>query len=286
MQRKGPSFTNFKLQKSFHRNGYVVMDFLDGEQTKALRNIYETFRHQHENIDIPFISTSHSNNKELIQSVDDAILNIVGPAIKKNIPDAQILFSNFLVKKCGQGSASDPHQDVTFVDESKYISYSIWIPLVDVNSTNGCMRVLSGSHLFYPNVRTHSSANWIYSEVKSYILREMISCPMKKGQALVFSHALIHGSFPNQTPDNRISAVIACYPQGADLFHYQESSEAGKLGKYKMNKEAYVSYIKGAPPALGKFLEEVKVDTRPHTRLTYCIQKQIAAWKKLATLFS
>lgn len=279
MQKMGPSFYDVSLQKYFRKNGYVIMDFLDSCQVDRLLNVYETFRQQHEAITIPFISTSHSNNRDLIASVDNAILKIVEPVIKNHIPDAQILFSNFLVKRNGQDSATSPHQDVTFVDENKFMSYSIWIPLSDVDITNGCMRVLSGSHNFPVNIRTHSPKTWKYNKIIKYIENDMVSCPMKKGQALIFPHSLIHGSFPNRGPENRIAVVIACYPQGAQLFHYQELPSKEKYGKYQMSKMAYVSYIKGAPPALGKYMGDICVNNIEYNYFTYHLLKHITRFK-------
>lgn len=281
MPRIGPIFASRYLQQHFNELGYVIVNLLNNEQVDELAEVYATVRQQHENIDLPFVSTSHSNDKELVGSVNAKILAIVSQPLAHIVPASKILFSNFLLKKCGPHTASAPHQDVTFVDESKYLSFSIWIPLTNVSEGNGCMKILQRSHLFAPYIRPNTSEGWKYRDVLPQIERDMISCPMKKGQALIFAHALIHGSNANMTETNRIAVVVACYPANAELLHYQTTSVIGRLDEYKMTPDAYIAYIKGLPPKEGKLSATVNVSNTPLSPLSFFLTQKLARLKAL-----
>lgn len=270
MRKAGPEFTDAQAQKDFYRKGFAQLQLLNDAQTTQLINAYRKFETEHLAIDLPFISTSHSNNSELIGSVDQLILEAVEPEIHKHIPNARLLFSNFLVKRSGENTASAPHQDTTFVDESKSYSYSIWIALEDVTETNGCMKVLEGSHLFPVFIRSNPLNHWRYRSLTEQMEKDMRSVPMKKGEALVFAHSLIHGSFPNLTPSDRVAAVIACYPPDTQLWHYETSKTNETIAEqYAMTKEAFIAYVKGAAPASGKFVTQVSIDTSALSRISY-----------------
>jgi ectoine hydroxylase-related dioxygenase (phytanoyl-CoA dioxygenase family) len=274
--RVGPKFTDSELQRLFDRNGYVITDLVEQCQIDDLKLSYERFRLQHEAMPLPFVTTSHSNDKNLIQSVDKAILEIVAPSVRKILPSSEILFSNFLLKKTGVNTSSSAHQDMTFVDEQRFTSFSIWVPLTDVDESNGCMRVVEGSHRFTPFIRPNSLDGWRYRYVLPLIEKDLKSCPMKSGQAIIFAHSLIHGSFSNRTNSNRVAAVIACYPPGAELLQYQTTSLIGELEKYKMTKEAYMAYVKGASPEQGTRVGTVTVSSVPLGSWGYFMQKRMA----------
>jgi ectoine hydroxylase-related dioxygenase (phytanoyl-CoA dioxygenase family) len=116
---------------------------LDAAQVSALLQCYEQVKDAHEAINIPFITTSHSNNADLIGKVNQEILNIVENSILEEISNGEIIFSNFLIKKSGEKSESNPHQDLSIVDEQKFFSFSVWIALSNNNPLNGAMRFFS-----------------------------------------------------------------------------------------------------------------------------------------------
>lgn len=130
MERTGAKFFDQELQKQFDDSGFVKLSLLNKEQVEILYHGYQAFKAHHEKINIDFISTSHSNDKDLIEAVDNLILKTVEPEIMKHVYDSKVLFSNFLVKWAGPDSETPPHQDASLVDETKFISFSVWVALV------------------------------------------------------------------------------------------------------------------------------------------------------------
>jgi hypothetical protein len=251
----GPKFINKGSQDFYDKNGYVKISLLDEYEILKLKEFYKTVEQEHLKINLPFITTSHSNNSLLIERVNEAILKIVTKSIHQKITNSDIIFSNYLVKRFGEGTETTPHQDLTIVDETKYMSFSIWIPLEKVNNINGAMRFLPKSHLFDISIRPNSSNYWKYNKVINEITADLDTQEADIGEAFVFSHSIIHGSFSNTSKQNRLACVISMHPKGSELYNYF-LNENTILQKYKMSKEAFIKYIKGAPPNFAKLLEE------------------------------
>ncbi len=254
-------FSSDELQKKFEADGYVQIPLLTQAEVYELMTEYKAVSEAHEKINIPYITTSHSNNAELIHHVDAVLQKVIAPAVDKYLKNYNLLFGNYLVKMPGNGSETMPHQDITFVDESQYASVNIWVALQDTNEENGCMYFLKGSHNLMPTLRPTHDYPWVYSNVIDDIKRRSEKYPAKAGDAFIFNHAVIHGSYPNNTNLPRIAAVIAGYHSDAPLLHYYlPVGESNKVEKYSMTKEAYLHFKKGQPPAKGVLLGEINYD--------------------------
>lgn len=281
MDRIGPKFYDDKLQDTFDRMGYARMPLLNQDEVDALRTIYKDFKNEHDAINLPFITTSHSNNAELVNKVNELILGVVREKIMEKIVNSEILFSNFLVKKPGDNSESNPHQDMNIVDENRYLSFSVWIALDDNNPLNGAMRILAKSHLFDYSVRTNSNPYWRYNNVVDEIKRDMMTCSTSAGEALVFAHKTIHGSFPNLSTKDRLACVVSLYPKDAELINYYiTEDEPPKLQLYAMSRDAFIKYIKGEEPHHGRLIKEddfvnEQVDSAQYQRLEVAVNR----WK-------
>lgn len=243
-----PIFRAQELQHEFDRNGFVRLPLLTDEQVDALQRSYDTLAAAHERIGLPFTTTSHSNDHELIRQADQYIADVMAPEMDRVLCDYQRLFGNFLIKQTGSESATPLHQDTTFVDEDRYRSISVWVSLVDTDRTNGCMRFVRGSHLFTRFLRPTHGYAWPYEPVRAELEAMLEDYPSRRGEAFIFDHAVIHASHPNLTGQPRVAAVMAAYPQEADLLMYYAQSDPQQLGRYIMSREAYLRFVKGEAP--------------------------------------
>lgn len=257
-----PLFQSESIQKEFDGNGFVKFDsFISPAQADELMRQYETTLAEHNNIARPFITTSHSNDHDLIRRADAMITGILEPQMKKVLRDYKLLFGNFLIKMFGPDSETPAHQDITFVDEHNFPSISVWVPLTDTDETNGCMRFIKGSHKFMFTLRPTHEYPWMYEKVRPLIEKRLISYPCKKGDAFIFHHGVIHASFANSSNQPRVAAVLAAYPENAELLHYfLPKGNKTEVSKYKMTKEAFLHFIKEQPPAMGEFVETEHFD--------------------------
>jgi hypothetical protein len=254
-------FKSPELQRKFEEDGFIKLQLLSPAEVSELMAAYDAVADEHEKINIPYITTSHSNNAELIHHVDSILQKVIAPAIDKHMANYNLLFGNYLIKMPGAGSDTSPHQDITFVDESEFASVNIWVALQDISEENGCMYFLRGSHKLRPTLRPTHDYPWAYENVKEPIKERSEQFPAKAGDAFIFNHAVIHGSYANKTSIPRIASVLAAYHSDAPLLHfYLPEGETIRVQKYSMTKDAFLYFIKGSPPAKGVLLGEVNYD--------------------------
>lgn len=158
------------------------------------------------------------------------------------------------------------HQDSAYFEPfcDDHLIVTVWIPLVDANTDNGCMYVIPGSHKNeVVDHQTHETGK--YLEVKDEFLpkENWIACPVKKGGMLLLTNKVMHASFKNNTEgvrwsmdlryqsaalptnanmhrfDNEIDkttnadAPAACYPPEADFLVRSKKRSAQVLQTYK-----------------------------------------------------
>ncbi len=251
-------FISPEQQRKFEDDGFVKVQLLNPAEVAELLGMYKTVAAEHEKINIPYITTSLTYNAELIANVDTALQKIIGPAIARYLINYKLLFGNFLIKMPVDQSETEPHQDITFVDEEQYASVNIWVALQDTDTTNGCMYFLKGSHKFIPTLRPGCIYNWEYENVKAEIIEKAEIFPAKAGEAFIFNHAVVHGSYPNTSGQPRVAGVIAAYHDDAPLIHYyMPDPKKNVLQKYNMTKEAFLTFAEDQPPAKGVFVNEI-----------------------------
>ncbi len=249
-------FNNDALQAEFEQNGYVVVPFFAAHEVQQLLELYNKYKVQHD-VTAPVHSTSDTNKPELIREVNAEIKKLVEGKLEALFYDCHLFLSNFLVKEPGQSSGIPPHQDWTLVDENNFASVSVWCPLVDVDTGNGCLEILNGSHAFFPTLRCSSEEyRFAYADVMPLLKKNSVPVPIKAGQVLVYHHALIHGSTPNLSNTFRPVVVLGVIPNQAELylFYQYPVSEGGRIEKFRMDSESLIAYNKLNRPDNAKSL--------------------------------
>ena len=153
------------------------------------------------------------------QKIDGTLVDHCAKLFK----DYRILNQVFIIKKPGPETTFHIHQDWNVVDERKFPSLNIWIPLVDVNESSGAMWIIKKSHHLNTYIRGAGSIFPRYNQYIKQLSPYMTSYPMKAGEALIFYHSTIHGSPPNLSNQPRIVIAASILPKEAPLhIHYHQ----------------------------------------------------------------
>lgn len=158
---------------------------------------------QNTNINVSYHSTFLSNDIVQRKVIFDAFQQLLAPFISKYLNDYKIIQANVFNKPPGTGYIC-PHQNLTTVDESKYTSVSIWIPLQDTTIENGAIFFAPGSHTKfekYRNANIHWEPLKVLSNIEDY---DMVPVPVKVGDVIVFDDSIIHGSPDNTSLEHRL----------------------------------------------------------------------------------
>lgn len=311
-------------QDFFKENGYLliekvleegdlknVIDELNSEIDQRAKELYESgdLSDLYENE--PFetrLAKISSETPKLAVSIWNGILH--GPAIYELITNSKLL--DVAEGFCGDeviassvyrlrpkipnyGYGEVPwHQDSgyfePYCDDS--LVMTMWIPLVNTSSKNGCLYVIPGTHK--GNVVEHEMhKTGKYLSVKEDLVPKdnWVECAVPKGGVLLLSNKVIHGSFKNSTegvrwsmdlryqsaklPTNaEITKVVtdiqedvnagvpsACYPPDADFLVRSSSRQNEIISSYEEFKKLRENFIgKPVTNRFGVSWTEMKVD--------------------------
>lgn len=227
-------------EQFFRANGYVTFDLLDEEAVGSILSFYaDEFKAGREVYDfakaLPYYISVFDVDGEHKRRVDALISDHVRRPTEALLRDYEIFYSNLMIKFPGDGQI-EAHQDFNFVDESEHTAFNLWCPLVDTGSQNGGLYVVPGSHRVFRTQRGPNIPKAL-TQYNELLQRYATLIPLKKGQAIIFDHKLIHYSPPNNTPDVRVAVQSVLKPREVPALHYFFDGQAGQVQAYRIGKE-------------------------------------------------
>ena len=251
MQRR-TVFQDELLSRKFEENGYVVMDLFSKETIHALKNVYTSACLEFSET---FYSSSFIEDMSLKKEISHRIHGLLSSAISEHFKDYKQLGGVFLVKPTGPKGEMPIHQDWTVVDESKYCSITIWIPLQKTVTQNGAIKVLPKSQKLTSALRSPTLRDAL-SSIKNDCEEHLIPLEMEVGQAFVFNHALLHSSYPNLSNEPRIACAYGLIHKDAEMLFYHKVDE--KVEVLKISEDFFLNYPKpGERPENSEFLKSI-----------------------------
>jgi non-haem Fe2+, alpha-ketoglutarate-dependent halogenase len=180
-------------------------------------------------------------------------------------PDILVWQSGFFAKKPGDGGFVSWHQDSTYWGLSSPDVVSAWIAFTPSNPSNGCMRVVPGSHLRdqLPHADTFADGNMLSrgQEVAVDVdERDALDVILEPGEMSLHHVRIIHGSKANMGAQPRIGFTVRYIPtrvrqtsgvqdsatlvRGTDVYRHFES-EPVPMADFDPDAVAYHSRMLG-----------------------------------------
>jgi hypothetical protein len=153
------------------------------------------------------------------------------------------------VKPASPESGLGPHQDFAVIDESRWTSLYVWIPLCDTDRHNGTLHVVPGSHHFSNQVRSqHVPA--VFDEVLDLVEDSAVCLDCRAGDLILMVSGVIHFSPPNASESVRLAAHGMVKPIEAPLVFYYSDDQTpdGRVECYEMGIEQYIEHIIAGRP--------------------------------------
>ncbi len=241
-------FREQRLHDEFRRKGYVVVPFLHDSVADRLLSIWQDLSapiHA-----MPFSASIMSDDPMYRASVSHEIEMAFKIGIEKLFVDYRFCFGNFIAKRASAMDGIPLHQDAMFVDENHFESMNLWVPLVDVTPTNGCLRVMPGSHALNSALRG-TNRRFPYPQFEEQIERKYLNdVPMRRGSACIMSQRTFHTSYPNESAEDRVCASALVVPAESDLYYlYQRPGDVdASIELYAADDEFYRYQVFGTAP--------------------------------------
>jgi phytanoyl-CoA hydroxylase len=141
----------------------------------------------------------------------DVVESVVGPEIVSNpVQHARVKLPQQGLE-AGLDRTTDWHQDIETLTEDAHATeiLTVWLPLADVDESNGCLTVIPQSHS--KSLRHCSDHNGI---PVADLPGKPQPLPMKAGSILLFHRQTPHAALPNRTNKIRFSFDLRYQPAG------------------------------------------------------------------------
>ncbi len=247
--------------------GYTLQPFLDPADIEALRTLHrETLPAGTSEYYVTAFSSDIAGKRHICE----CIRAIVESKMAKLAPGYRILNASFVTKKAGSTRGRLAlHQDYSLVDHEQNLGLNVWIPLCDVDTTNGCMRMVDYSREFHhisatpPNPSPYDP---LRPELEANYLTDV---PMAGGTAVLFDTRILHATEENRTAADRVAVFLNLYPENAaPRLHFWNPKEPNRLEVFEVDSEFMIAlppnrYLEDSEKTGANFLGYMDYTPRP-----------------------
>ncbi len=155
------------------------------------------------------------------------------------------------------GGRIRPHCDPTLLpDETRHRHLNLWLPLVDVDETNGALHVVPRSHRILAPVHA-PTMRAPFADIVPTVCRHGTCMRMRAGELLVFDNRMIHYSQQNQSPAARPAIVLSIAPAGVPFIALFNSGDPeSPIEVYRQTRSWYLDgeWINDTRPPADRFI--------------------------------
>lgn len=235
-----PVFTDKTLNENFIKNGFIKVKLLTKNEIEEVKRQLNEFYLNRATLSETLSVSLWSNDYELKLFADNLIKQTLLNKLNLLLNDYEAIWGDIIIKQPHIFKTFELHQDWTFVDEEQFMSVNVWCPLQDVNYWNGGLQVVPKSHLILDKIRGLNitpSYNKIGNSIKS---KYAVNVKAEMGEAILFSHALLHASPPNRTLKKRMVIGLNLKPKVAPITHYLLNKKNETIEKYNVQPDYFL----------------------------------------------
>jgi hypothetical protein len=209
---------NKNIEEQMNRDGVATIPFLLPEELTAVQSFFTQLKKEYT---LQFTHGMHMtlwhSDLAFKQKVKGALLVLLQPAFERNFTNCRRLNNIFMVKQAHTEGEFAMHNDWSVVDESRFQSINVWIALQDTTPHNGGLWMLKGSHRIDMPIRGGGALLPRFEAAAKQLKPYCEAVNAQAGEAVLFYHKTIHGSFPNQSDEDRAVCTFSIIPQEAAL---------------------------------------------------------------------
>ncbi|MBX7181344.1 MAG: phytanoyl-CoA dioxygenase family protein [Bacteroidia bacterium] len=256
-------FKNSEHQALFDKQGFIVLPFLTTSEIQDLEAFFDqTHPNLHNN---GFFSDSYHPDYNYKKLASEKIVHVFSRAYESYFTNYTPFGGAFLYKTPGQQSELAAHQDWTIVDETQQVALNCWVPLCDINETNGSLMILPGSHFQnYPSLRC-PTLPFFFSGHEDIIHQNLIPFHVKAGTAIILNQSVIHYSLPNRSNAVRKAITAGIKSFGAQMYFHYKVPDLDLLEIFKEEDSFLIQFENFATDIMERPKLGEKVGEKPYT---------------------
>ena len=144
-------------------------------------------------------------------------------------PDLVLLFTHLFCKPADSARDVPWHQDGPFWPVEPLASVTVWVALDDVDSGNGAMRVIPGSHRDYQPHRVVDRADSTLNreiDAGSIDDQDAVTIELQSGQVSLHDIGIVHGSAANRSGRRRAGLALRYMPATSQVHRKMPNAAA------------------------------------------------------------
>jgi ectoine hydroxylase-related dioxygenase (phytanoyl-CoA dioxygenase family) len=209
------AFTSRRLQDRYEKEGYVVVrDALDGDLVAAAARHVDWLLAQHgerrgEDLGHDLVA---DDPFWLRLVADPDLLDLASLFVG---PDVALFASHYICKPAGDGRAVLWHQDAGYWPLEPMRVVTLWLAVDPSTVTNGCLRVLPGSHHHgVHELRARDDVDSVFGSESAVEVDEAaaVDVELAPGDVEIHHPNLLHSSRPNCSDRRRCGLTIRYIP--------------------------------------------------------------------------
>lgn len=240
-------FKDKEIQSFYTENGYAVIPLINENIGNCIINIISDVKEQ---IKSPFFISVELSPKEFRIDLQSKLSEII-----KNDTDLysyinsnfKIFSSSFIAQQAEKRSGFELHTDWSFFDQIENNPVFIWIPLQDtcINSNTTMVIVPKSQKISIP-YRGEGIIEEYINKISSEFKHKLKYLNLKKGEAVFFNPAIIHGLLPNNSNIENFSLLCTVCEEDASIIYCKQSKYNifNSINVYKINEIDDYYYVK------------------------------------------
>jgi ectoine hydroxylase-related dioxygenase (phytanoyl-CoA dioxygenase family) len=209
----------------FRDNGYLLphVQLFSEERLSQLEGIFNEHLSDKGDKLSDELDTPHFRDQRLMDFLlSDEVLDTVQPLVG---PDIALWTSHFISKDPRVGRATPWHEDSAYWN-GRLSAYdhivTVWLALENPSDrSNGCMRVIPGSHLaggFHDNyVATDMSVQTFHAEIPDVDESQAVDFELARGEFSLHDGRIVHGAKPNTSAVRRTGYTMRYFPASVTM---------------------------------------------------------------------
>ncbi len=208
---------NAAQKKEFSENGFLIFDGnFDPQKLRELHRIFEESKEKIQNYSGWAYMGMFRHSFHYLKFIEDCGALKVAQSLLAN-QKLDLYWDSVVVKSANNPREFCWHQDEGYTQTKPEEYLTFWIPFHDVDSQNGGLWVLPGSHkegLLQHSPVKISERNFPGLVIDDFDDEGEMPISLKAGQVLVFSSLLAHRSGANNSEDDRLAMAFAIHKHG------------------------------------------------------------------------
>lgn len=237
-----PIFKDAALQEKFNKQGFVTIPFLNEDEVRHMDKFFDEL---HPTLPASgFVSGSYSSDFDYKKRISEEIKIVYKRAYEQTFQNYTPFGGTFLYKISSPDSFLNVHQDWSVVNEEREVALNVWTPFCDIDSNNGPLMVLPGSHYdAFPVLRAPTLPQFFGYDLE-IVMQELVPVLVKAGEAVILNQSLIHYSPPNVSGKIRKAVTAGVKTKDAQMiFHYKDANEQGnRIEKFEMDDDFFIHF--------------------------------------------